>query len=147
MFLSRFLRFLTFRNYLWTCVKQQAYTSYSGRWVIGWRSWLWGSWVDAGQLLWLWLWLFSDAVHGVDVIDEPSLTLLTQTHVLTPSASGQVSVITSLSQSPPHLIHPSLDRLHSPLQTASGSNQSFFHNSSTRQTDQQTDRQTKRQMV
>jgi len=39
----------------------------------------------------------------------------------------------------PHLIHPSLDRPYSPPQTASGSNQSFFLNSPTGQTDRPTD--------
>jgi len=39
-----------------------------------------------------------------------------------------------------HLIHPSFDRPHSPPHTASTSNQLFFHNSSTRQTDRTTDK-------
>jgi len=39
-----------------------------------------------------------------------------------------------------HLIHPSFDRLHLPPQTASRSNQPFFHNSPTWQTAKQTDR-------
>jgi len=39
-----------------------------------------------------------------------------------------------------HLIHPSLDRPHSPPQTASGSNHPFRHNTLYRQTDRQTDR-------
>jgi len=43
----------------------------------------------------------------------------------------------SLRLSPPHLIHPSVNRNHSPLQTASRSNQPFFHNSPTGQTDRQ----------
>jgi len=38
-----------------------------------------------------------------------------------------------------HLIHHSLNLSHSPPQTASRSNQPFFHNSSTEQTDQLTD--------
>ena len=40
----------------------------------------------------------------------------------------------------PHQIHPSLDWPHSLPHTASRSNQPFFHNSSTRQTDRLTDR-------
>jgi len=40
----------------------------------------------------------------------------------------------------PHLIHPSLDRPHSPPQTASRSKQPFFHNSPTGQTDTPIDR-------
>jgi len=40
----------------------------------------------------------------------------------------------------PHLIHPSLDRPQSPPQTASRSNQLFFHNSCTGHTYRQTDR-------
>jgi len=42
----------------------------------------------------------------------------------------------------PHLIHPSLGRLHSPSQTASRSNQPFCHNTLSRQTDRQTDQPT-----
>jgi len=38
----------------------------------------------------------------------------------------------------PNLIHPSLNRLHSPSQTASGSNQPFCHNTFCRPTDVQT---------
>jgi len=41
----------------------------------------------------------------------------------------------SLPRSPPHLIHPSLDRTHSPPQTASGSNQPFCHNTLSGPTD------------
>jgi len=41
----------------------------------------------------------------------------------------------------PHLIHPYLDRSHSPSQMASRSNLLFFHNSPIGQTDRQTDRQ------
>jgi len=37
----------------------------------------------------------------------------------------------------PYLIHPSLDRQHSPPQTASGRNQPFCHNTLSRQTDRQ----------
>jgi len=40
-----------------------------------------------------------------------------------------------------HLIHPSVDRPHSPSQTASGSNQQFCHNTLSGETDRQTDRQ------
>jgi len=40
----------------------------------------------------------------------------------------------------PHLIHPSLERPHSPSQTASGSTQLFCHNTLSGQTDRQTDR-------
>ena len=40
----------------------------------------------------------------------------------------------------PHLIHPSLDRPHPPSQTASGSNQPFYHNILYGQIDRQTDR-------
>jgi len=39
----------------------------------------------------------------------------------------------------PHLIRPSFDRLHSPPQTASGSNQPFCHNTLSGPTDQPTD--------
>jgi len=39
-----------------------------------------------------------------------------------------------------HLIHPSLDRPHSPFQTASGSNQPFCHSTLSGQTDWQTER-------
>jgi len=39
----------------------------------------------------------------------------------------------------PRLIHPSLDLLHSPPQTASRSNQPFYHNSLAGQTDRPTD--------
>jgi len=39
-----------------------------------------------------------------------------------------------------HLIHPSLNRPHTPSQTASRSTQPFFHNILSRQTDRQTDR-------
>ena len=52
----------------------------------------------------------------------------------------------SLWRSPPHLIYPSLDRPHSPSQTASWSNQSFFHRSPTGQTDRQTERWSRRQV-
>ena len=45
-----------------------------------------------------------------------------------------------LRRSRPHLIHPSLDWPHSLSQTASGSNQPFFHSPLTRQTDSPTDR-------
>jgi len=44
----------------------------------------------------------------------------------------------------PHLIHPSIDRPHSPSQTASGSNQLFCHNTLSGQTDRQTYAQTDR---
>jgi len=44
----------------------------------------------------------------------------------------------SLRRSPPHLIHSSLDRRHSPSQTASGSNQPFWHNTLSGQTDRPT---------
>jgi len=44
----------------------------------------------------------------------------------------------------PHLIHPSLDRSHSPPQTASGSNQPFCHSTLSGQT--QIDRWDKRQV-
>ena len=44
-----------------------------------------------------------------------------------------------LVRSPPHLIHTSFDRPHSPIQMASRSNQPFFHNSPTGQTDTPTD--------
>ena len=46
----------------------------------------------------------------------------------------------------PCLIHPSLDRPHSPSQTASGSNQPFCHNTISGQTSTQTDTQSDRQM-
>jgi len=54
----------------------------------------------------------------------------------------------------PHLIHLSLERLHSLLQTAFRSSQPFFHNSrngqtnrpTVRQTDRQTDRSARRQL-
>jgi len=46
----------------------------------------------------------------------------------------------SLRGSPPLSNIPSLDRPHSPSQTASGSNQPFCHNTLSSQTDQQTDR-------
>ena len=39
-----------------------------------------------------------------------------------------------------HLIHPSLDRPHSPLQTAAGTNQPFYHNTFSGPTDRPTDR-------
>jgi len=42
----------------------------------------------------------------------------------------------------PYLIHPSLDRPHSPPQTASRSNQLFCHNTLSGHTHKQTDRQT-----
>ena len=41
--------------------------------------------------------------------------------------------------------HPSTDRPHSPLQTASGSNQPFYHSTLSGQTDGRTDGQTDRQ--
>jgi len=47
-----------------------------------------------------------------------------------------------LRRSLPHLIHPSLDRLYSPPQTASRSNQPFCHSTPSGQTDSPTDRQT-----
>jgi len=46
----------------------------------------------------------------------------------------------SFRRSPSHLIHPSLERPHSPPETASRSNRPFFHNSPTGQTDRRTDR-------
>jgi len=46
-----------------------------------------------------------------------------------------------------HLIHPHLDRPHSPPPTASRSNEPFFHNSPTGQTDTPTNRQTDRQVI
>ena len=49
-----------------------------------------------------------------------------------------------LWQSPPHLIHPSLDRPHSPSQMASGSNQPFCHSTLSGQTDSHIDRLTDR---
>jgi len=42
-------------------------------------------------------------------------------------------------RSPPHLIHPSLDRPHSLPQTASGSNQPFCHSTLSGQSHRQTD--------
>jgi len=45
-----------------------------------------------------------------------------------------------------HLIHPSLDRSHSPFQTASGSNQPFCHSTLSGQTDRQTHRHFRRQV-
>ena len=53
----------------------------------------------------------------------------------------------SLRRSPPHLIHPSLDRPNSPSQTASGSNQPFCHSTLSGQIDRQTDRWERRQHV
>jgi len=44
-----------------------------------------------------------------------------------------------------NLVHPSLDRLHSPPQTASGSNRPFCHNTLSGQTDRQIDRRDGRQ--
>ena len=65
--------------------------------------------------------------------------------------NGQSTVNRSSSTNPenfddlyPRLIHPSLDRLHSPPQTTSRSNRPFFHNTPTRQTDRQADRPTDR---
>jgi len=46
----------------------------------------------------------------------------------------------SLRRSPPHLIHPSLDRVHSPSQMAPGSNQPFCHITPSGQTNRQTDK-------
>jgi len=51
-----------------------------------------------------------------------------------------------LRRSPPPSNAPILDRPHSPLQTASRSNQPLFHNSPTGQTDRPTDRRTDREM-
>jgi len=58
-----------------------------------------------------------------------------------PAARFNVSVIDFMHDLQLHLIHPSLDRRHSPPQTAPRSNQPFFHSSPTGQIDRQTDRQ------
>jgi len=49
-----------------------------------------------------------------------------------------------IGRSPPHLIHQSLDRPHSPPEMASRSSQPFFYNLPTRWTDGQTNRPTNR---
>jgi len=51
----------------------------------------------------------------------------------------------SLRRSPPHLIHPSLDRTYSPPQTASGSTHPFCHSTLSGPTDRQTDRWSRRE--
>ena len=55
----------------------------------------------------------------------------TKSPLLTMGCPKFTPIITpSLEWSPPHLIYPSLNQLHSSLQTTSRSNQPFFHNSS-----------------
>ena len=52
----------------------------------------------------------------------------------------------TLGRSSPHLIHPSLDRPHSPSQTESESNQPFYHSTHSGQTDRQTNTRDRRKV-